>query len=292
MMTIRRAVPADRPTVSEILAAAADKLHERGIDQWPAGSPSMTPASIGAQIERGETWLVIDGRDPVATIAATDKPDPDFWTPAEQAEPAIYISKAAVVPPRAGEGIGELALRWIVDLAAAEGRQWARLDAWKTNEKLHAYYLARGWTYLRTEDLPHRRSGALFQRPAAPDPQARAALPWRQAPEVTRDDLLRLYRDTWLAPGTAVIAAAASGPVAATITEVIGPDYSTGIEDRRGQYGAGRPPVMYVVTGQGRTWTAPEGFVWPDPDEVPTPGPGAEPRAALHVAARSQTRHG
>ncbi|SRR6266566_3468026 len=41
---------------------------------------------------------------------------------------------------------------------------------------LHAYYRQQGWAYVRTVDIPGRNSGALFQRLASPDPEARAAL--------------------------------------------------------------------------------------------------------------------
>lgn len=185
MKTIRLAVPADQPAVLEILHGAACWLHERGYDQWPEGSPSLSPGQIGAQIARGETYLVSEGRAPVATIAVSADGDPDFWTEAELAEPAVYISKAAVVRRRAGAGIGDLTLRWVIDRAATQGARWGRLDAWRTNTDLHAYYQQRGWDYLRTVELAGRKSGALFQRPATPDPEARTALAWQEPPQVS-----------------------------------------------------------------------------------------------------------
>ena len=36
----------------------------------------------------------------------------------------------------------------------------------KGNPGLQGYYRSRGFRHVRTVDLPHRASGALFQRPA------------------------------------------------------------------------------------------------------------------------------
>ena len=75
----------------------------------------------------------------------------------------------------AGQGLGELLLRWVIDLGAHRSVKWIRLDAWRTNERLHDFYRRTGWTYVRTVTLEHRRSGALFQWSATADPEARAA---------------------------------------------------------------------------------------------------------------------
>ena len=47
---------------------------------------------------------------------------------------------------------------------------------WRTNDKLHAYYSRRGWTYVRDVDQPHRSSGTLFQLPPEPMPADLAPL--------------------------------------------------------------------------------------------------------------------
>ena len=174
-MTIRRAVTADLPDVLGILHAAADALHERGYDQWPDGSPNFGPDRIGAQIGRSEFLVASDGAAPIAVIAISRDGDPDFWTPGELAEPAVYLSKAAVLPSQAGRGIGALLFRWATDYAARLGVDWVRLDTWRTNTDLHAYYARRGWQRVRAMDVPGRKSGMLFARRALPDIEAREA---------------------------------------------------------------------------------------------------------------------
>jgi hypothetical protein len=55
-------------------------------------------------------------------------------------------------------------LDWAAARARETGKSWLRLDAWKTNLALHRYYRSQGFALLRVVDLPHRQSGALFQR--------------------------------------------------------------------------------------------------------------------------------
>lgn len=175
MPFIHRAEPRHLADVHDVLHSAAEDLHRRGIDQWPAGSPSFEPAALARQIRHGEFWMVRDqALYPVAVIAVSYRGDPDFWTPPELAEAAVYLSKAAVRPVCHGLGLGAWLFRWAVDLAWQEGADWVRLDAWSSNTRLHDYYRERGWTFVRNDPPPARRSGALFQRPSAPDPAARA----------------------------------------------------------------------------------------------------------------------
>ena len=256
-MIIRRAIPDDTPTVHAILHHAAKWLHERGYDQWPDNSPSLGYERLLAQIGRGETYLISDGTDPVGTIALTSKGDSDFWTPTELAEPAIYVSKAAVVRSWAGNGLGALVLRWVIDYAARQGAVWTRLDAWRTNQELHTYYRSQGWTDLRTVQLRHRRSGALFQKRAALDPEARAAFIWRE--------LLVTLPRLPLALGSRVITNTPDGPVAATIAAINGPDWGYGEIEQGWEQGTSSPSVEYVVTREGRSWIPLPGQLWPDP---------------------------
>jgi GNAT superfamily N-acetyltransferase len=170
--TIRRAIPGDLGDVLCLLNAAASWLHSRGLDQWPGGFGADRIAPL---IDRGEVYLVCEDGIAIATVTVSAEGDTDFWTSAELAEPALYIAKLAIVRGQAGQRLGELLLRWTVDLAARQGANWARLDVWRTNHELHAWYRRAGWTEVRTVPLPHRRSGTLFQHPAVPAIEARSA---------------------------------------------------------------------------------------------------------------------
>jgi GNAT superfamily N-acetyltransferase len=206
MITIGRAYPHDLDDVLGILNSAAGQLHSRGLDQWSTG---FTAERIGPYIACAEMWLLRDetGRA-VATVRGTSDADPDFWTPEESRELAMYVSKLARAP-HAAPGIGTMLLRWLTDHAASLGYAWIRLDAWRTNPGLHHYYADRGWTHVRTVNAPGRRSGALFQRSADPDPAARAA--FRPRPAVT---------GPWIEPGTRVLVTRGLQQEAGTITGV------------------------------------------------------------------------
>jgi ribosomal protein S18 acetylase RimI-like enzyme len=254
MMTIRRAVPGDLRTVLAILHSVAGWLHRCGYDQWPDGSPSLGPVRIGTQIERGEFWIVSEDQDPVAVIALSSAGDADFWTSAELTEPAMYVSKAAVLRRVAGRGIGAMLLRWACDRAAAEGIRRMRLDVWKTNYGLQDYYRRQGWHYLGTVERLGRNSGALFWHPAEPDPEAREAFtpvesaPVRGAIPVTA--------------GMQVIVLTDNGPVSAACTQVMA-DGSYGVTEAGWEQTLAPPPPLYAVERDGASWLARE--AWPDP---------------------------
>ncbi|HLU98904.1 MAG TPA: GNAT family N-acetyltransferase [Thermobifida alba] len=145
-----------------LLNEAGSRLEQRGLDQW--GEGWMTPDRMAPMIAAGETFVVDDGAGHLlATVSLSTTPDQDFWTTAEQQQPALYLSKLA----RANEvaGVGEWTLDQAVTHAARAGYPRVRLDAWATNERLHEYYRRRGWRHLRTMDVEGRRSGALFERP-------------------------------------------------------------------------------------------------------------------------------
>jgi GNAT superfamily N-acetyltransferase len=190
MMTIARAELPDIPDVLQLLNTAAAWLHERGIDQWPH---EFTAERVAPHVAMAQVWLVRDDDGlAVGTMRLTTDADPDFWTPTESAEEAIYVSGLAI--NRSGAGLGALMLRWAADYAGRLGWHWLRLDARRDNAKLHRYYLDRGWRYLRTVTAPGRFSGALFDHAALPDPAARAAF-------------VRFRRGGWFMPGDRVAVA-------------------------------------------------------------------------------------
>ncbi|CAM5467543.1 putative N-acetyltransferase YesJ [Streptomyces pilosus] len=150
-------------TVEALLRGASSWLASRGIDQWqyPPHRDRITVA-----LEQGVCFLAFEDREPIATIQVDGFADPEFWTPDDDPDTALYVHRMAVSRKAAGGGVGARLLDWAADLAAAQGKRWLRLDAWKDNEGLHRYYEDAGFTLLRVVDLPHRRSGALFQRPS------------------------------------------------------------------------------------------------------------------------------
>jgi GNAT superfamily N-acetyltransferase len=115
-------------------------------------------------IQAGETFIVWDDGTPAATITVDRWANPDLWTPAEAAEPALYAHKLTVARTHAGQSLGVELLDWVGTRAADNGATWLRLDVWTTNYELQRYYLEQGFTHVRTVILSHNPSGALFQR--------------------------------------------------------------------------------------------------------------------------------
>lgn len=159
--------------VLAVLNNAAAWLRASGSDQWAGG---FGPERIARTVRGGEVLLVRDAGRSVATLTASPSGDADFWSPEELAEPAIYLSKIAVVRSHAGRGLGRLVISWAVDQAARAGYSRVRLDAWRSNRELHKLYERYGWQYLRTVAPEQRQSGALFTRRAVADAPARRAL--------------------------------------------------------------------------------------------------------------------
>jgi ribosomal protein S18 acetylase RimI-like enzyme len=163
-LTLRKAGPADLGAALALLAEAAEWLYQRGVRQWPRGG--FGAERIEPLIEEGVLYLVGDGAAKVAVIAVDGHADPEFWSPADDPHAALYVHKLAVSRTQAGRGVGDALLDWAGLAARAAGRRWLRLDCAKGNPGLQNYYRARSFTHLRTVDLPHRASGALFQREA------------------------------------------------------------------------------------------------------------------------------
>ncbi|MEV0995487.1 GNAT family N-acetyltransferase [Nonomuraea sp. NPDC050202] len=170
-LSLRRAEPADLPGVLTLLADTAEWLHAQGVRQWPRAG--FGPERIEPLIEERVLFLLDDelryldpdaSAPPVATIALDDHADPEFWTRADDPGAALYIHKLAVARPWSGSGLGDALLDWACATAFSAGLPWVRLDCAKANPRLQGYYRNRGFRHVRTVDLPHRSSGALFQR--------------------------------------------------------------------------------------------------------------------------------
>ncbi|MEU1389063.1 MULTISPECIES: GNAT family N-acetyltransferase [unclassified Nonomuraea] len=172
-LALRRAEPADLPGVLRLLADTAEWLHTQGVRQWPR--QGFGPERIEPLIEERVLYLLDDElryldpdvqAPPVATIALDGNADPEFWTPADDPGAALYVHKLAVARPWSGSGLGDALLDWACSAARSAGLPWLRLDCAKANPRLQEYYRMRGFRHIRTVDLPHRSSGALFQRPS------------------------------------------------------------------------------------------------------------------------------
>jgi ribosomal protein S18 acetylase RimI-like enzyme len=172
---IRRAERADMPAILDLIGSTAKWLQAyKDTDQWARPWPDEVSrdARVEQGIKDGLTWIVEDSPGALAaTVTCREHGNDILWTSAEQAEPAVYVSRLIVSRELAGHGIGGALVDWAgvlgIELWQAN---WIRVDVWTTNFALHDYYRGQGFDYLRTlgfEDYWEYPSAALFQKPTA-----------------------------------------------------------------------------------------------------------------------------
>jgi GNAT superfamily N-acetyltransferase len=171
---IRLADRDDLDQIMELLAEATAWLQTKGTDQWQGGQDRRP--RVSRDVEHDLVWVVErrSQRDwpsrPAAVIASItidERADPDFWTEADQVEKALYCHRMVVAREFSGRGLGIALLDWAAWRARRKQFAHVRLDAWSTNDALHLYYKNLHFDMVRKDHVPGRRSGALFERPAA-----------------------------------------------------------------------------------------------------------------------------
>lgn len=171
-LPLEPATPDDAPAIEQLRHEARQWLASLGSDQWdaPPRHDPTSPHGIAAGIRRGEVYVLRDGDSIAATMTVDDHADPEFWGPGDHPDDALYVHRMIVKRSASGANIGGQMLDFAADLAASAGKRWLRLDAWRSNVALQRYYLHRGFTHVRTVELAHRGSGALFQRRVSGSP--------------------------------------------------------------------------------------------------------------------------
>ncbi|MTE11589.1 GNAT family N-acetyltransferase [Nocardia aurantiaca] len=168
---LRRARMADLGTITRLRLQRTGWLAARGSDQWtrPGGGLPIEAfvRCVAHAVREGETWIAeVDG-EPAGTITVNDRADENLWSPGELAD-AVIIHYMIVDLRFAGNRIGEALLAHAAHLARRQHRAWVRLDAWTTNESLHAYYRRAGFRLARIAGPEATGpSRALFERPTA-----------------------------------------------------------------------------------------------------------------------------
>jgi ribosomal protein S18 acetylase RimI-like enzyme len=164
---LRPAAAEDVPALLTLRTEAEGWLHTKGTDQWSdAETGERAIAKWRASIDEGRAWVVIGEQGEVLATVSRGPVDRDFWRDDDRPESALYLYKLIVARDASGRQLGTRVIDWMSRLAALEGRTWVRIDTWRTNTGLHAYYERLGFQHVRTEAPSHRRSGWLAQRRA------------------------------------------------------------------------------------------------------------------------------
>ncbi|MEU5978813.1 GNAT family N-acetyltransferase [Streptomyces sp. NPDC047315] len=142
-------------------------LRTKDTDQW--SDPETGERAIAkwhTSIDEGRAWVVVDDQGQALATVSRGAVDRDFWMDTDHPESALYLYKLIVARAASGRHLGVRVIDWVSRLAELEGRTWVRIDTWRTNTGLHAYYERLGFKHVRTEAPPHRLSGWLAQRAA------------------------------------------------------------------------------------------------------------------------------
>jgi GNAT superfamily N-acetyltransferase len=178
-LPIRLAEPDDMETILRLINQAAAWLRTKGTDQWAEPWPNEEARNdrISRGIQGGSTWIAEDHGEAIATVTYREVGNQNLWTPSEQGDPAVYVSRLIVSRKRAGDGIGAALIDWAGYQAREEWEaKWIRIDVWTTNIALHNYYKEQQFIPVRVCDMEDNYpSAALFEKPTAEIDEAAVA---------------------------------------------------------------------------------------------------------------------
>ena len=117
------------------------------------------------EIDERRHYVILEGEEIVCTFVITYN-DPIIWEDGATA-PAIYIHRIATNPKYRGNSYVQKIVNWTKELAIAENRRLVRLDTHSGNDRINAYYVSCGFTYIGirsiewTPELPeHYKEGS------------------------------------------------------------------------------------------------------------------------------------
>ncbi len=128
--------------------AAVDYQRINGYNLWP----EFDRALIENEIKEKRHYRIVEGNE-IACVFSVVYNDPIIWEEKDK-EPSIYLHRIATNPHFKGKGIMHLIKKWAAEHALQNGRKFIRMDTWGDNEKLKAYYVNCGFTYIGQKHLP------------------------------------------------------------------------------------------------------------------------------------------
>jgi len=185
-MTTTLRIGRARPTrehlnaILDLIDEARDWLPDKGTNQWrePWPDRDRRDARVFRGLQLGATWLVWEILRDIAVLAATvtvtAKPNPAVWSPLDfaLAEKTVYAHRLITARRYAGWDLGAELLDWTGRQGRRRyGARAIRIDVWTDNERLHGYYMKRGFERCGTCRDNSYPSGVLLQKPTSKIPR-------------------------------------------------------------------------------------------------------------------------
>lgn len=130
----------DAALVASILTDAIKVKIEHGDNAW--GSEGWSQEEVIDCMHESSVYLIYDNDEPVATVSLQDT-DEKSWGHHEP--DALYLHRLAVKEGMNGRGLGQKIMNWALHEAAAQGKNYLRLDCPADNAELCAYYETQGF---------------------------------------------------------------------------------------------------------------------------------------------------
>jgi GNAT superfamily N-acetyltransferase len=157
-----------------LIDEARSWLPSKGTMQWfePWPDKEQRDARVRRALELGATWLVWEmllGKAVLAaTVTVTGKPNPAVWSPLDfdLGGRTVYAHRLITARRYAGWDLGGELLDWTGWRGRDNyGATCIRIDVWTKNERLHDYYLKRGFERRGICRDPEYPSGLLLEKP-------------------------------------------------------------------------------------------------------------------------------
>ena len=142
-VTIRNALPADLPVVSDILSEAARWLQQQGMPMWRYDE--LTLQRIAVDVSAELFFLAERNGEAVGTFKF-QLDDPIFWPDVPEGESA-FIHRIAVRRQFAGGTVSHVLMKWAAERAHALRCRYLRLDCEATRPRLCAIYERFGFRH-------------------------------------------------------------------------------------------------------------------------------------------------
>jgi hypothetical protein len=175
-MRITRAdpTPENLQAILGLIEEARGWLALRDTDQWenPWPDEKARDDRVLRGLQGGKTWIVWDGDIPAATVTLTPQRNDGVWSKplctCDLADRAVFVHRLITARKYAGLELGAELIDWAgLRGQRLYGAKWIRIDVWSTNQRLHDYYVKRGFEPCGVCADPSYPSGALFQKPVA-----------------------------------------------------------------------------------------------------------------------------